>query len=219
MTDALQAPEPSTFAWTHPTREGWLKAALLAMIPWLKDDAELVLDPEIAPVMVGWAKGVRGRNPIGACYHPGVAPKAKEVRAIFIFPTIDDPVEVIATLLHEMVHAALPPEVKHKGPFKKAVKALGLAGKATATFAEPGSPLHDKITALAQELGPYPHSKLVVTGPAKKGAGWPRYESTTIQGYKVLVSPKMLDAYGPPLDPNGETMGPDGCAEFEGEEE
>lgn len=204
---------------TFDTREAWLRAAVRKMAPWLKEQAELELDVEKTPALCGFAKGIRGKNVIGACYHHGVVPEDEKQRVIFIFPTLDRPVQVLETLLHEMVHAALPNEVAHKGPFKRAVKALGLAGKATATYAEEGSPLHIALTALAEELGPYPHSRLApIQKPGKKSKGWPRYKSINEPAYKVLVSPKMLDAHGAPRDPWGDEMVPNDQEE-EGDEE
>jgi hypothetical protein len=37
---------------------------------------------------------------------------------------------------------------------------------------------------------------------------WVRYESTSHTGYRVLISPRMLQAFGPPTDPWGDKMRP-----------
>lgn len=214
MTDALQAPavelpvSEDDFVWKLPTREGWLRAAAVRMAGWLPEVNES-LNPDIAPVSCGFPKGRHGAGrAIGECYHPGACPGAEHLRPIFICPTLEKPTEVLATLLHELVHAALPKEVGHKKRFKDAVFGLGLSGKATATFCEPGSDLEKRFDALVEELGPYPHSAMGLRRRVKKGLGWPRFKSRTRPEYKVLVSPKMLAEYGPPMDPWGVGMIP-----------
>lgn len=219
MTDTqTPAAEVEHFVWKMPTREGWLRAASDRMVAWLPEVKES-LDPAIAPVSCGFPKGRHGAGrAIGVCYHPGACPGAEELRPIFICPTLESPREVLATLLHELVHAALPKEAGHKKRFKDAVFGLGLTGKATATYCEPGSALDKRFDALVEELGPYPHSAIGLKPAVKKGGGWPRYKSTAIDGYKVLVSPKMLEEHGAPLDPLGYTMIPND-ADIEEEED
>lgn len=212
----LPAADETMFVWSYPTREQWLRVASHEMASWLPEVGEQ-LDPHIAPAMCGWPKGRHGAGrAIGECYHPGAMPKQEHLRPIFICPTLDNPVEVLATLLHELVHAALPAKTAHKKRFKDAVFGLGLAGKATATFCEEGTPLYHRLQALIERLGPYPHSAMALRRQVKKGGGWPRYKSTEIEGYKVLVSPKMLEEHGPPLDPLGFTMIPNDAEPEEG---
>lgn len=206
------------FVWTLPTREQWLRAASQRMAGWLPEVNEH-LNPDHAPAMCGFPKGRHGKGrAIGECYHPGAMPKQEHLRPIFICPTLDNPYEVLATLLHELVHAALPKETAHKKRFKDAVFGLGLQGKATATFCEPGTPLYARFGELIEVLGPYPHSAMGLKPRVKKGGGWPRYKSVNEPMYKVLVSPKMLEEHGAPLDPWGSTMIPND-AEFSEDEE
>ena len=54
---------------------------------------------------------------------------------VFISPVLKDPLEVAATLVHELVHCAVGVEEGHKGKFTKLAKAIGLEGKMTATHA------------------------------------------------------------------------------------
>lgn len=213
MPDALQAPtelptKDTDFVWKLPTREDWLRRAVAEMAAWLPEVGES-LDPHIAPISCGFPKGRHGAGrAIGECYHPGACPGAEELRPIFICPTLEKPNEVLAVVLHEIVHAALPKEVAHKKRFKDAVFGLGLTGKATATVCEPGSDLDKRFDALVEKLGPYPHSAMGLRRKVVKGAGWPRYKSVNEEAYKVLVSPKMLEEHGAPLDPWGDEMVP-----------
>ena len=49
---------------------------------------------------------------------------------------LKDPLEVAATLVHELVHIlAVGVEEGHRGKFTKLAKAIGLEGKMTATHA------------------------------------------------------------------------------------
>ncbi|MCL4853755.1 MAG: hypothetical protein KJZ78_20555, partial [Bryobacteraceae bacterium] len=60
---------------------------------------------------------------------------ADQSHEVFISPVLKDPIEVAATLIHELVHCAVGVEEGHKGKFPRLAKALGLKGKMTATTA------------------------------------------------------------------------------------
>lgn len=193
---------------THETRETWLKAAMDHLNDTFFKPADLPL-PEKLFVSIGWAKNAGKGNAIGQCFPPAWSGDEKAVN-MFICPRLGDPVEVLATLLHEMVHAAVGCEHGHKAPFKRVIKQFGLAGKATATYAEPGTDCHDKLLGISGTLGPYPHVLMVARKKSKRGSmgGWVRLMSTNEETYKVLVSPKMLEEHGYPVDPWGDEMVP-----------
>lgn len=116
---------------------------------------------------------------------------------------------MLATLLHEQLHSAIGVEHGHKKPFKDAMKKVGLAGKATATYAEEGSPLHSQLVLLSDVLGPYPHGGL--RKPTRKkggGSGWVRMRSPQEESYTIVISPKSLEEHGAPTDPWGNEMEP-----------
>jgi rubrerythrin len=92
---------------------------------------------------------------IGQCWKAEAA--SDGVTQVFISPFISEPVDGLAVLVHELIHAALP-EAKHGAEFKAAMKPLGLVGKATATAA--GDELRAELDALAEALGDYDNSKL-----------------------------------------------------------
>ena len=48
---------------------------------------------------------------------------------VFISPVLKDPIEVAATLVHELVHCAVGVETGHKGRFPRLAKAIGLGRK------------------------------------------------------------------------------------------
>ena len=123
----------------------------------------------------------------------------------FISPIISDPVEVLAVLLHELVHHSVGVEHGHKAPFKRLATACGLTGKMTATVA--GEELTEQLTAMAETLGEYPHKTL------NPGIGRKKQSTRLIKcecgecGYTVRTTQKWL-VFGAPLCPcNGEEMG------------
>jgi hypothetical protein len=102
---------------------------------------------------------------IGECWKSKAA-EDELTHHIFINPRLTDVVEVLATLAHEMVHAADDGEHKHKGPFTRAVRDIGLEGKPTATYA--GEDFTAWARSAADDLGQYPHTGLVPVMEEKK---------------------------------------------------
>lgn len=196
----------------HPNRETWLVAAMDAMRPWFVEAGHPL--PDKLQVGVSWPKsgGRQTGTAIGQCFGKSWT-KDGTIHCI-VSPLLgDDPVRVLDVLLHELCHAALPMEVKHGKPFRDlAIKHFGLEGKVTATHAEKGTPCHDKLSKLSQELGPYPHSAMTGLGEGKKkrppAGGWVKFESVSDDTYIVRVSPKALAQWGAPLDPDGDEMVP-----------
>tara|TARA_R110002020_G_scaffold232807_1_gene444318 strand:+ start:823 stop:1404 length:582 start_codon:yes stop_codon:yes gene_type:complete len=147
------------------TREEWLNAAAKAMKPWLLEQ-EMGLAYVDPLVSVGFPKGSRGKstaNTIGQCWDKSVSAD-KERAHIFVVPTLTDPIEVLAVLLHELVHASVGTKCGHRGAFKQVATGVGLEGKMTATV--PGELLKVQLELLRRELGDYPHTGLV---PRKRG--------------------------------------------------
>lgn len=188
----------------HDTREGWLKAAAEALDEAFFKGGDWPL-PERLQASCGFCKG--SNKAIGQCWSPEAS--KNQTTHIFVCPTRDEPLDVLATMLHELIHAAVGTDKKHGGPFKELAKGFGLAGRMTATYCEEGSELHERLKPILERLGPYPH--VAMAPPKKKAAqrqGWVRLASPQDPDYKVVISPKMLDAAGPPLDPWGNEMEP-----------
>jgi hypothetical protein len=132
---------------------------------------------------------------IGECWSS--AASADKSHHIFISPMLDDPVQVIGVLAHELVHAADDGKNKHKGPFTKAVRALGLEGKPTATV--PGEEFVKYARLLVDDIGEYPHVALtptIVTKPQKT-----YMLKVVCPGCKCIVrmTEKWLDEAGAPF--------------------
>lgn len=77
---------------------------------------------------------------------------------IFVSPTIDDPLQVLATLAHELVHTTVGLNAGHKGKFIKAAGDIGLQGPWTSTTAT--DDMAKQLQTMIDRLGPYPHASL-----------------------------------------------------------
>jgi hypothetical protein len=94
------------------------------------------------------------RRVIGQCWSASAS--ADGTIEVLISPTIADSVVVAATLVYELVHAAVGTDAGHGPRFREVAVQRGLPGKMTATVA--GPELTMRLNALVAELGPYPLS-------------------------------------------------------------
>lgn len=161
------------------TREEWLTRCAGAIVEELfapmgfdtnADTGEPLIDNLKASV--GYpptrALNARGRA-IGVC----ISPLASEggVTEIFVSPYVSDGVEVAAVLVHELMHAHKGNKHGHDAVFEAACHAVGLEGPAIATVA--GQALADLLQAITDQLGPYPHARINLTGtPKPDGIGF-----------------------------------------------
>jgi hypothetical protein len=139
------------------TREEWLLKATDELKPaFLETGAEI---PEKVRVTCGWpSHGGRAtkKRVMGECWPPE---KSRDGHwEIFISPVDANSIEVLGTLIHELTHAAVGLDKGHKAAFRAAATAIGLEGKMTAT--EVGKDLAERLHALAEEIGEYPHAAL-----------------------------------------------------------
>ena len=186
------------------TREEWLGAAVTALRPRFKAAGYAI--PAKVRVSCGWptigAISRRNRR-IGECW-PATSSEGKCVE-MFISPTEAKSHSVLGTLVHELIHAVLP-NAGHGPKFKRAMAALGLIGKATAT--NEGAELKREIAVVVKELGKYPHS------PIKLSHRDTKPQSTRLLkvecpecGYVVRTTQKWIDT-GFPTCPCGSEMEP-----------
>ncbi len=200
----------------HATREGWLNEATRLCRALFKEAGYDM--PEKLHVSCGWPsnRGTATKNyAIGECWPEHAS--ADKVCQIFISPRVQDPIEVGAILVHEIVHAVVGLKEKHNKVFKKCALAVGLEGKMTATG--PGEELTANLKVLSDKLGTYPHPQL------KPGFRLGKKQTTRLVkceckcGYNVRVTRKWLEI-GAPLCPcNNKPMTFDLPAELEGDDE
>lgn len=199
----------NTFRW----REEWLHEGINKVRPWFKERGKPISDKIY--ISCGFPKGRHGRGQaIGQCWPPSAT--VDGTVQMFVCPTLDDPIRVLDTTIHECCHEACGNECGHKGPFKELALSLGLSGKMTATYAEPGTPLHEALKAVADDLGPYPHSGMILKKKEKKPSKWIRLKSVTVPDYTLVISKDSIDELGWPIDPMGTLMVPKKPEEWDG---
>src|SRR5688572_8293693 len=150
----------------HATREAWLLALVEAIRSWYKETGTPL--PKSVRISVGFSsKGARSKV-IGQCWAPTAADDG--VSQIFVHPMLSDATTVAATVVHELVHAAVGCDKQHGADFRAPAVALGLEGKMTATV--PGAELVERLKPVLKALGTYPHAALKAggtsTGPKKQ---------------------------------------------------
>ena len=117
---------------------------------------------------------------------------------------VDDINDVLAVLVHELVHAVVGNKAGHGPLFRKCALAVGLEGKMKSTTASPALKL--RLNALAETLGVYPHGKLNLSGRKKQSTRMVKMECPRC-GYIARTSQKNIDEHGPVICPcNGEAM-------------
>ena len=144
-------------------REQWLETAIELMKPHFTESIPGVEIPKVR-VSVGWPGGKHGPRTIGQCWAPFAA--TDNVSQIFISPVLDDPIIVLATLAHELIHAIDENKSGHKGAFGVMARAIGLEGRLTATV--PGETLTAILATILEKLGAYPHAAIVAAGGVQK---------------------------------------------------
>lgn len=181
------------------TREAWLEAAIKKLIPVFKKAGYII--PKKVKVSCGWPSGRPGGKVIAECWSPNCSKGG--YHEIFMSPVkscVHGTNGVLSDLIHELIHATIGNEYGHKKPFKDAMKAIGLEGKAKSSGA--GKELCGTIKSIAKKLGPYPHKPITPSNKPTKTqttryikVGCPECE------YICRVTRIHLDNAGPPLCP------------------
>lgn len=138
------------------TREEWLIAAV-SLLTGIFTDQGFKVPPVRISVGLPGGKTLKGlHKTIGQCWSSAAA--ADGVQQIFISPLLDDPAQILATIMHELVHAVDGCKNEHKAAFKRIAVLVGLEGKMTETVA--GAALLAVFPAVVTALGEYDHAKL-----------------------------------------------------------
>jgi len=176
----------------HLLREAWLSHAIKALATIFEEKGYTV--PDCHPSCGFASSGIRSGH-IGQCWSRKSC--ASEINQIFVCPTLEDPVAVLDTLVHEMVHAVDNCEHGHGKEFKKIATTIGLVGPMRSASA--GLKLCDRLKDLADRLGPYPHS--AIQRPRKKVRLYERPKAVCSEcGFTVPMLKAYLH-YGPPICP------------------
>jgi len=192
MHQAIHESNPAS-THRHQYREAWLDSAMEYVRPLFEGAGYNV--PNNIRIGVGWPSrggtSVKKRR-IGEAWANRCS--ADSSHEIIISIWLANPVDVLATLIHEVAHVVVGLEHGHRKPFADCVRAVGLDGKPTATHA--GDALAERMAGWMDELGPYPHARL-------DGADKPKKQTTRMLkleciecGAKVRTTAKWIDAYG-----------------------
>jgi hypothetical protein len=180
---------------SHDNREAWLGAATLALGERFTAAGYAV--PTAIRVAIGFPSSGRLSSRVGECWSPEAS--ADGNHEIFIRADRSDPVDILAILVHELVHAVVGNAEKHGPRFRRCALALGLEGKMTATRAGPA--LKSDLAKLAENLGKLPHGAMNWQAGRKKQTTRLLKVCCPECGYVVRVAGKWLDEMGPPHCP------------------
>lgn len=185
-------------------REHWLQNCAEAIAPRIAEvTGDLIPNFRIS---CGWPSS-RGlsvkRRVIGQCWDGFVS---SDNRAeMFISPMLADPMEVAATVAHELTHAAVGCKHGHKKPFIRVVRAIGLEGKPTATYA--GEVFKAIANPILEKLGDYPHAHLVPNANRKVQPTALLKVYCVKCGMPIRMTRKWIESTGTPICPcNGIPM-------------
>ena len=173
------------------TREQWLHQAVKAVTPIFSEKGYVV--PKVN-VSCGFPSTGKDRH-IGQCWSSESS--EGEINEIFVSPKLDDPVEVLDTLIHELVHAVDNCKNSHGTEFKKIALSVGLQGKMRQASA--GEKLKERLKEISSKLSPYPHKKLKLQVKIRNSKPRPKAVCQEC-GYEINILKKWLH-YGPPLCP------------------
>jgi hypothetical protein len=168
------------------SREDWLNGAVDEFRPMFKQaGGEL---PTKIRVGIGFPGG-RGRldRVIGQCYPPEAVHDG--VYTVFISPVHKDPVDTLATLGHELVHAA--GAHGHRSDFSTLARGIGLIAPWTST--KPSEALSEALRGMSERLGPFDHGSIDQTKRLGKQTTRLIKLQCPVDGYTVRSTRKWID--------------------------
>jgi len=114
---------------------------------------------------IGYRGSRTGKVTLGQAFDPSIS--ADGTMEVFINPILDNPVDVIAVLAHELIHVEAGIACGHRGRFATVARAIGLTGPMTSTV--PGDALRATLQRIVADLGTYPHAKVDPNARKKQG--------------------------------------------------
>lgn len=179
------------------TREAWLLFAVDHLAKLFSEKGYSV--PRVRVACAVPATSRRG-SAVGQCWPTSRSDDL--VNEIYVSPVYSEPIDVLDTLTHELVHAVDDCKHRHGPEFKKIALAIGLQGKMREASAGPAlrGRLQSLAVLLVEELGPYPHAKLAVGGALFTQSRRPPRAECPRCKYKVSMLKPYLK-HGPPICP------------------
>lgn len=179
------------------TREAWLLFAVDHLAKLFSEAGYVV--PRVRVACAVPATSRRG-SAVGQCWPTSRSDDL--VNEIYISPVYSEPIDVLDTLVHELVHAVDDCRHRHGREFKKIALAIGLEGKMREASAGPAlrGRLQSLAVLLVEAFGPYPHAKLAVGGALFTQSRRPPRAECPRCNYKVSMLKPYLK-HGPPICP------------------
>jgi len=174
-------------------REQWLMQAVEYLAPLFEKAGYAI---PIVKVSIGFpSTGSKGRH-LGQCWSTKSA--VDGVNQIYIAPHLPTALDVLDTLVHELVHAVDDCESGHGENFKKIALEVGLKGPMRSAGA--GEWLKQDLVRIAENLGNFPHGRLSL--PVRTMQKVPKRPGAKCGkcGYEVVMLKRYLHL-GPPLCP------------------
>ncbi len=196
----------------HNSREAWLRAATNELRPYFAKSGLVI--PEAIRFSIAFTSQGRKAKVAGEVW-PASATDDDHCELI-VRADFADPLDVLGILVHQLTHAALPPEAKHGKLFRDAALRLGLEGQMRNAL--PGAALRERLDELAAALGPLPHARLNFDRVTLSGidvADRPRKQTTRMLkaeclapgcGYTVRVAARWIADMGAPHCPRHGAM-------------
>ena len=179
---------------SYKLREDWLSNAVVLLIDMIFVLAGI--QPEqwegrkyrvSCGFPIGYRGSKTGKVTLGQAFDASIS--ADGTMEIFINPLVDNPLEVLRILLHELVHVWCGIECGHRGQFAVIAKAIGFLGPMTQTPLSPD--LKSKLEEIAEILGDYPHASIDANLRKKQGTRLLKLSCTSC-GFTARVSGKWL---------------------------
>ena len=149
-------------------REDWLADAVSELRPLFTHYGETL--PLAIKVACGLPLNAKRSGAIGECWADTTSSDGSF--NIFISPTLEDPIQIFETLIHELCHATAG-AMNHGVNFQRVADAMHLipVGSGSAPYkATKGSlKFMDTYGAIIASLGEYPHGALTITTRKKQG--------------------------------------------------
>lgn len=165
------------------TREEWLQAAVDELRP---EFGNLSL-PALIRTACGFTSAGRRGRVIGECWSSKAS--ADSATEILISPTLDDGREVLAVLIHELIHAH--GIMGHGKKFLSVAHRMDLDGPAKSTV--PGAGFDARYAPILSYLGAYPHAKLMLGSQKPKQGTRMLKASCPSCGYTIRLTQKWAD--------------------------
>lgn len=171
-------------------REQWLNRAARLLGPqFVKLEAPL---PAFRVSCGFTSKGARSKA-IGEAWSDAADPEG--ATQIFIDPRRDDGLEMLVTLTHELIHAAVGIRYGHRGRFAEIAIAFGFQRPLT-QLPNRNAPVFKTMESILKRLGPYPHKALdcggmITSGPRKQSTRYIKCECKRC-GYSLRTTRKWL---------------------------